>query len=136
MSKVEIPDVREFDEIKRHILGAVLIPDRFDLHNEGLSKNEVEAACHYYNKNHFGSCDINHIFDVDCAIVIESYILDVDTEINGFVHVAGTWMAKTEIDKTNSGDVIWESILNGDLAGYSPEGSVYEHKILEESDDY
>jgi len=131
MEKTIIPDVREFDEIKRHLLGAVLVPNRFDLHDEALSVNEVEAACHYYNKNHFGACDINHVFDVECAKVIESYILEVDTEINGKTLVAGTWMAKTEIDKSLTGDVIWQSILDGELAGYSPEGSVYEHKVVE-----
>lgn len=132
MSDQTIPELREFDEIKRHILGPVLIPNRFDGHNDGMTANEVESACHYYNKNHFGSCDINHVFDVDCARIIESYILEVDTTIEGKLLVAGTWMAKTEIDKTPTGDVIWEAIIAGDLAGYSPEGSVYEHKILED----
>lgn len=132
MSDTIIPDVREFDEVKRHLLGPVLMPNRFDLHDEGLSVNEVEAACHYYNKNHFGQCDINHLFDVDCARVIESYILEVDTDIDGKLLKAGTWMAKTEIDKSPTGDVIWEAILSGDLAGYSPEGSVFEHKVVKE----
>lgn len=127
-----IPDVREFDEVKRHILGPVLIPDRFDLHNDGLSKNEVEAACHYYNKNHFGSCDLNHTLQVDCARVIESYILEVDCEIDGETLVSGTWMAKTEIDRTHVGDTVWNMLVTGELAGYSPEGSVYEHKVIEE----
>ena len=127
-----IPDVREFDEIKRHILGPVLIPNRFDLHNDGLSKNEVEAACHYYNKNHFGSCDLNHTLQVDCARVIESYILEVDCEIDGETLVSGTWMAKTEIDRTHVGDTVWDMLVTGELAGYSPEGSVYEHKVIEE----
>lgn len=129
---VIIPDIREFDEEKRHVLGPVLIPDRFDLHNDGLSKNEVEYACHYYNKNHFGSCDLNHMLQVDCARVIESYILEVDCEIDGETLVAGTWMAKTEIDRTHVGDVVWEMLITGELAGYSPEGSVFEHKVLEE----
>lgn len=129
---IVIPDVREFDEVKRHILGPVLIPDRFDLHNDGLSKNEVEAACHYYNKNHFGNCDLNHVLQVDCAKVIESYILEVDCEIDGETLVAGTWMAKTEIDRTHVGDTVWDMLVTGELAGYSPEGSVYEHKVIEE----
>lgn len=129
---IVIPDVREFDEVKRHILGPVLIPDRFDLHNDGLSKNEVEAACHYYNKNHFGNCDLNHILQVDCARVIESYILEVDCEIDGEILIAGTWMAKTEIDRTHVGDTVWNMLVTGELVGYSPEGSVYEHKVIEE----
>ncbi len=129
---IVIPDVREFDEVKRHILGPVLIPDRFDLHNDGLSKNEVEAACHYYNKNHFGNCDLNHVLQVDCARVIESYILEVDCEIDGEILIAGTWMAKTEIDRTHVGDTVWNMLVTGELAGYSPEGSVYEHKVIEE----
>ncbi len=132
MSDLVIPDVREFDEVKRQLIGAVLIPNRFDLHDEGLSVNEVESACHYYNENHFGSCDINHMFDVDCARIIESYILESDMMIGGFKHTAGTWIAKTQIDKSNAGDVIWESILSGELSGYSPEGGVYEHEILGE----
>lgn len=135
MSKIVIPDVRDFNEVKRHILGPVLVPNRFDRHDEGLSLNEVEAACHYYNKNHFGNTDINHLFGVGCANVIESYILEVDTTIDGTTLVAGTWMAKTEIDFTNTGDVIWEAIISGELSGYSPEGGVYEHKVVEVIDD-
>lgn len=125
-----IPDVREFDEEKRHLLGPVLVPNRFDRHDEGLSINEVEAACHYYNENHFGSTDINHLFDTDCAKVIESYILEVDTVIEGKTLIAGTWMVKTMVDKTHVGDVLWEAILTGVLNGYSPEGVAYEHQIL------
>lgn len=132
--EVIIPDVREFADVKRHLIGAVLVPNRFDRHNEALSFNEVEAACHYYNKNHFGDCDINHTFDVDCARVIESYILEGDCEINGQLMTAGTWMAKTEIDHSNTGDIIWEAIINGELAGYSPEGSALEHKIINSED--
>lgn len=132
MSTLVIPDVREFNEIKRHILGPVLVPNRFDRHDEGLSINEVEAACHYYNKNHFGNTDINHLFGVDCARVVESYLLEVDTEIEGKLLKEGTWMAKTEIDFTHTGDVLWEAIVEGELNGYSPEGGVYEHKVLGE----
>lgn len=130
--EVIIPDVREFDDVKRHLVGPVLVPNRFDLHDEALSFNEVEAACHYYNKNHFGECDINHQLDVDCARVIESYILEGDCEINGQLMTAGTWMAKTEIDHSHVGDVIWGMIVSGELAGYSPEGGVYEHDIINE----
>lgn len=124
-----IPDVRVFDEIKRHIVGPVMIPNRFDRHDEGASYNEVEYACHWYNKNNFGDVDINHDYDVDCARVIESYILEVDITLNGIDLHKGTWMAKTEIDKTNVGDVIWEMFLSGELTGYSPEGGVYEIEI-------
>lgn len=130
--EVIIPDVREFDDVKRHLIGPVLVPNRFDLHGEALSFNEVESACHYYNKSHFGDCDINHQLDVDCARVIESYILEGDCEINGQLMTAGTWMAKTEIDHSHVGDVIWELIISGELAGYSPEGGVYEHSIINE----
>ena len=44
-----------------------------------------------------------HVLQVDCARVIESYILEVDCEIDGETLVAGTWMAKTEIDRTHVG---------------------------------
>lgn len=125
-----IPDVREFEDIKRHLLGPVLIPNRFDLHNDGLSKNEVEYACHYYNKNHFGSCDLNHILQVDCIRIIESYILEADCEINEESFTEGTWMAKAEIDRTNVGDTVWEMLTTGELSGFSPEGAVYEHKTI------
>lgn len=124
-----LPEIRDFDTIKRHVLGPVLIPDRFDLHNEALTANEVEYSCHYYNKNHFGQCDLNHYLDVDCAQIIESYILEYELVINGLSFPIGTWMAKLEIDKSNTGDVVWQSILDGDLAGFSPHGPCYEHEV-------
>lgn len=130
----KIPDVRQFDDIKRHLVGPVMIPDRFDRHDEALSVNEVEAACHYYNTNYFGSTDINHAYDVDCTKIIESYILETEITLNGTTLPAGTWMAKLSVDFSNTGDVIWESILNGELQGFSPEGDVFEHKVLDVGD--
>tara|TARA_Y100000310_G_scaffold144891_1_gene144139 strand:- start:311 stop:655 length:345 start_codon:yes stop_codon:yes gene_type:complete len=114
------------------MLGPVLVPNRFDIHNDGMTANEVEAACHHYNSNHFGSCDINHVLDVTCAKIVESYILEVDCTINGQELTAGTWMAKVQIDNTNAGDVIWNALVEGDLNGYSPEGMVSEHQIKED----
>ncbi len=129
---IEIPEIRKFDTIKRQMLGPVLVPNRFDIHNDGMTANEVEAACHHYNSNHFGSCDINHVLDVTCAKIVESYILEVDCTINGQELTAGTWMAKVQIDNTNAGDVIWNALVEGDLNGYSPEGMVSEHQIKED----
>ena len=128
----DIPELREFDDEKRHLLGPVMIPNRFDQHGDGFTLNEVEYSCHYYNKEHFGSCDINHAFDVDCCRIIESYVLPTDCTINGTELPAGTWMAVMETDKTNTGDVIWEMLRDGELQGFSPQGPMYEHKILEE----
>lgn len=132
-SNIELPEIREFDEERRHLLGAVMIPNRFDLHGDGFTENEVEYSCHYYNKNHFGSTDINHLFDIDACCIIESYILEVDTTIGGVTLSAGTWMAKLEVAKTHVGDVVWEMLRNGELEGFSPEGSMYENKIIGES---
>lgn len=127
--EIEIPELREFDDIRRHLLGPILIPNRFDLHGDGMTPREVEYSCHYYNKNHFGQTDINHMFDTDCCSIIESYILEEDSIINGTTLVKGTWMGKLEVDKSNAGDVIWESLLDGTLTGFSPDGSLYENKI-------
>tara|TARA_R110000851_G_scaffold95639_5_gene207744 strand:- start:1307 stop:1711 length:405 start_codon:yes stop_codon:yes gene_type:complete len=129
--QAEIPDIRQFDDIKRQMIGPVLIPNRFDRHDDGMSRNEIEYSCHYYNENYFGQCDINHTYNVSCAKIVESYILEVDCVIDGRSLVAGTWMAKTQIDRSNTGDVIWEALLSGELAGYSPEGMVYEHQITD-----
>ena len=128
----DIPELREFDEEKRHLLGPVMIPNRFDQHGDGFTFNEVEFSCHYYNKNNFGSCDINHAFDVDCCGIIESYILPSDSVLNGTELPTGTWMVVMEVDKTNTGDVIWQMLMDGELQGFSPQGPMYEHKILEE----
>ena len=130
---VEIPELRQFDDERRHLLGPVMVPNRFDRHGDGFTANEVEYSCHYYNKNHFGSTDINHLFNVDCCCIIESYLLEAEVTIGGVILHEGTWMVKLEVDKTNVGDVIWEMLNNGELEGFSPEGSMYENKIVESS---
>lgn len=124
-----IPELREFDEEKRQLLGPVLVPNRFDQHGDALTDNEVEYSCHYYNSNNFGDCDINHVLDVDCCSIIESYILPTTCLINGTEIPLGTWMAVMKVDKTNTGDVIWEMLSNGELQGFSPKGTMYEHVI-------
>ena len=129
---VELPELREFDEEKRHLLGPVMIPNRFDRHGDGFTPNEVEYSCHYYNNNNFGQCDINHEWDVNCCKIIESYILPTDITISGTTLIEGTWMVKLQVDKTYTGDVIWEMLQDGDLEGFSPEGSMYENKIVED----
>jgi hypothetical protein len=136
MSDIIMPELRHFDSEKRHLIGPVVIPQRFDQHGDGFTVNEVEFSCHYYNRNHYGSCDINHVLDVDCCRIIESYILEVETEINGVTLPAGTWMAKMEVDKTYTGDVIWDMLKEGTLQGFSPKGFMQENKIVEEQDDY
>ena len=127
-----IPEFRDFDEEQRHLLGPVMLPSRFDLHGDGFTLREVEHSCHFYNKNHFGSCDINHALDVDCVRIIESYILPKKLTINGQKLPIGTWMAVLEVDKTNVGDVIWEMLHNDELTGFSPEGPMFENKIIKE----
>jgi hypothetical protein len=111
-----------------------MIPNRFDLHGDGATKNEVEYACHHYNKYHFGQNDINHLFDVECVNIIESYLIEAETTIEGQLYVEGTWMAKAEVDFTNTGDVIWEMLIAGDIQGFSPQGDLYENKILHTTD--
>ena len=130
-SAIELPELREFDEERRHLLGVVMVPNRFDLHGDGFTVNEVEYSCHYYNENHFGNTDINHLLDIDACSIIESYLLEEDTIIAETPLPKGTWMAKMKVDKTHVGDVIWEMLNNGELEGFSPEGSMYENKIVE-----
>lgn len=129
---MEIPDLREFEEERRHLLGPVMIPNRWDQHGDGFSVNEVQYSCHFYNKNHFGNCDINHALDVDCCRIIESYILPTDATINDVQLPAGTWMAVMEVDKTHTGDVVWEWLKEGSVQGFSPQGPMFENKIIKD----
>lgn len=132
MANELIPELREFDDVKRHLIGPVMVPQRFDLHGDGFTANEVEFSCHYYNKNHFGDCDINHAFGVDCCQIVESYLLENESSIGDKVYPAGTWIAKMEVAKTPTGDVIWEAILDGVLDGFSPEGGAIDYPIVKE----
>lgn len=130
MGQVGLPELRFFGDVRRHILGPVMIPSRFDLHGDGATPNEVMYSCHYYNTHHFGESDINHVLDVDCVRIVESYILETESIINGQTYIEGTWMAKAEVDFTNTGDVIWEMLLSGELEGFSPNGTMFENKVV------
>ena len=129
---IEIPELREFDEERRHLTGPVLIPNRADLHGDIFTVNEVMSSCHYYNKNHFGHTDINHEYSVECCSIIESYLLPVPIVLGGIELPEGSWIAVLEVDKTNVGDVIWEMLHTEDLDGFSPQGPMYENKIVKD----
>ena len=135
MAKDVIPEVRIFDEVKRHILGPVLVPERFDRHGDAMTSNEIEFSCHYYNENHLGRCDREHDQKIlSCAKIIESYILEFPVNYNGVQLPAGTWMVKVAVDKTEEGETIWQQFLSGELQGFSPDGDCMEHKIIKDEE--
>jgi hypothetical protein len=129
LEQVEIPELREFDAVKRELLGPVLIPSRFDGAGDGMSVEEVIYACRWYNDNAYGSIDINHELEVDCVKVLESYILEYEMVTENVTLPAGTWMMRIKVDDTTVGDLVWGWLLDGTLNAFSPEGACLEHKV-------
>lgn len=125
-----IPEIREFDEEKRQLLGPVLIPNRFDQHGDAITINEINFSCHYYNKNHMGQTDIDHDWVSASCEIIESYILPVDWTVGEITLPKGTWMAVLKIEKDALGDIVWQMLRDGTLQGFSPMGKLLENKII------
>lgn len=105
------------DDEKHFVLGPVLLPDRIDLQQDTISREEIENSCHAFLREQ-GIIGVGHQ-DLDRRlIVLENYVLLEDLEIGGRKLPKGTWMLGVEV----LDEEIWKMVKEGDLRGYSVKG--------------
>ena len=128
--KIDI-QLKEIDKERRILLGAVLIPDKPVLRNDGsedfyifFSANTIQQVAEAYAMagNHSRST-IEHQIAVSGATVTEMWIkagMENDkSNLYGFNDPVGTWYAMMKI----SDDKIWNDFVKtGRVNGYSIEG--------------
>ena len=109
----EIEELKKEEE-KRFVLGRVLVPNRIDLGNDVINKEETEKAAHQFMINEHAPGLIHKAYAKDTYIV-ENYIAPTDFAVNGEEISAGTWIMGMKI----LNDEIWEAVKNNELNAYS-----------------
>lgn len=111
--------VKSSDEDGKHYLtGIVYEPMVADAHDNYMTADEIQKACHWFSKNG-NKVDIQHCFVKKEGLeVVENYIAPCDMEIGGVAIKKGTWLMTVEC----TDDEVWKSVENGDITGFSMGG--------------
>lgn len=106
--------MKKVDSDQRKILGVVLEPDAFDLHNDIYSAEEVRKACENYNANCLRG-NVEHLINTDKLVVTKSFVLEVDATIGDQPVKAGSWLMEMKVND----DTLWDMVKSGDFTGFS-----------------
>lgn len=117
------PIVKSLNEEKRLATFLVLEPqdDDFtttDLHGDWYDADTVEDACHSFNR-FCRKANLFHLVDTTSFEFVESYITEAEVTIGEEVIKKGSWLAKIYVTKSESGNLVWESIKSGEFNGLS-----------------
>ena len=117
------PIVKSLNEEKRLATFLVLEPqdDDFtttDLHGDWYDADTVEDACHSFNR-FCRKANLFHLVDTTSFEFVESYITEAEITVGEEVIKKGSWLAKIYVTKSESGDLVWESIKSGEFNGLS-----------------
>lgn len=129
------------DEDRRLVIGAVLVPDKPMLRNQGgeafyifFSKDTVREAAYLYQKNgNQRQSNVEHQLPVSGVVTVESWIVE-DTQLDktaayGLKLTPGTWAAVMRIEN----EALWANFIKtGKLRGFSVEGNF--ERVLNETE--
>ena len=110
-------------EVKRLATFLVLEPrdedyTTSDLHGDWYDLDTVEDACHSFNR-FCRKANLFHLVDTTAFEFVESYITESDMLIGEEPIKKGSWLAKIYVNKSDVGDLVWESIKSGEFNGLS-----------------
>lgn len=117
------PIVKSLNEEKRLATFLVLEPQdddltTTDLHGSWYNAATVEDACHSFNR-FCRKANLFHLVDTTSFEFVESYITEAEITIGEETIKKGSWLAKIYVTKSESGDLVWESIKSGEFNGLS-----------------
>ena len=84
-----------------------------DLHQDTYNLEEVEKACHDFNK-HRPPANYMHWMNIEGPYVLESYTAPVDMFIGEHEVKKGTWLQLWQFD-----DAYWPKVVSGEINGVS-----------------
>jgi len=126
--KVQMSNV---NKERRMIFGPALIPGKFIYREHENTKEPfyarfsapvIERSAHeFLKKNLHHNANIEHALHIAGACVVESWVKwseEDKSNYMGFDLPIGTWFIGMKIDDDN----IWQSVLSGDVKGFSIEG--------------
>ncbi|MCD5326138.1 MULTISPECIES: XkdF-like putative serine protease domain-containing protein [Pontibacillus] len=114
--------VSTFDDVKRVVTCASMVPGVKDSYGEVVTKEKIEEVAYKFNSR-YQMIDQHHNFKkIKDIEVVESYLLKEDEEVTFLVKEdekvilpKGTWVLVLRIND----DDVWEQILNGYVRGLS-----------------
>jgi len=128
VEKINFTETKSNEE-KKIITGPALIPDKLiyrrvngNKFNVKFERDVIEEIrnkflINFKQKN----INLNHAVNANNVSVVESWIIEDNkndkANVLGFDLPKGTWMVSMKIDN----DIVWESIKDGDLKGFSIE---------------
>lgn len=99
---------------ERFVLGEVYAPFHVDSQGEAITVDEIRKMAHNFLKSgKVNKIDINHNYEESGCVVVESFIVRNDDDIDGFRK--GAWVAGVNVLP----DILWNKIKKGDFNGFS-----------------
>jgi hypothetical protein len=138
-----------FDEDKRIIIGAAMVPNKFihryddlgNLYYVFFSKESIKKlADRFMKQKRVDQTSVDHDgVKLDSVYVTESWISE-DPKLDkshkyGFELPEGTWFVTMSVDRTKEGDQVWKMIKDKSLTGFSVEGLFAEKSIFSKEDE-
>lgn len=117
--KLNTDITKSVDEEHRKAMFVVLVPETADAHGDIYSTDEVEKACANYNRFCM-KANLFHRVETEHAIVEQSFISPSDFTLeDGREIKKGTWLMWMYFPETETGDLIWKSVKDGEITGVS-----------------
>lgn len=107
------------DDDKRLVTCVVYEPYVKDTHGDYMLPEDIEKAAHEFMAKYGEGADIQHDNKKANVDIVESWVAKTDTTVGGQDIKKGTWMATARVND----DLIWKSIKDGVLTGFSMGGT-------------
>lgn len=111
--------MKSVDDEQRMAMFVVLEPNKYDLHNDIYSEEEVWKACNNFNQ-HCMKANLFHLVETEDMEFVQSFINPADFTLeDGREIKKGAWLTWTYFPETEAGDVLWKSVQSGECNGLS-----------------
>ena len=109
------------NEVERKALFVAMAPEVPDAHGAVTSAKEVEKAMRSFNQ-HCMKANLFHLVETQEAEIIQSYSTPVDMYIGEEFIIKGTWLQEFYFPETETGELLWQEVLKGNITGISISG--------------
>ena len=106
------------NEVERKALFVAMVPDEPDAHGAVTSAKEIEKAMQNFN-THCLKANLFHAIETQEAEIVQSYTTPVDMYIGDEFIVKGTLLTEWYFPETETGEMLWQEILKGNINGIS-----------------
>src|SRR5574344_1418536 len=119
LNKKEVVKIEKAaNEVERKALFVVLAPDEVDAHGDTYSAKEIEMGMQNFNR-HCMKANLFHMVETQEAEIVQSYTTPVDMYIGDKFIKKGTWLQEFYFPETETGEMLWQAVLNEEITGVS-----------------